>query len=165
MRECKGIVNGRFQIKRTVDTPDTLAAGAVHRLYDAGQGKVSRRSQSCRLVGIAVGPGDSEAVIPQKGAKTSLVLQNAGGFIGAGGGKIQLFGHIGRRYNAGIAGKAHHAVDLKLPCRLQYGVLVEDADVEVLIAELVGGVVGEVVAGDHMDPQHVRFPNHRAQIA
>ena len=112
-----------------------------------------------------MGPGDSEAVIPEKGAKTSLILQNAGGFIRAGGGKAKLFGHIGRRHDAGIAGKAHHTVDLQLPCRLEHGVFIENADVEILIAELVSGVVGQIVTGNHVDPQRVRLPDYRTQVA
>ena len=84
--------------------------------------------------------------------------------IGAGEGQAHLLGYIGRGGDARIAGKGHHAVDLQLARGLKNRVLVDAGDVAVLVGTLVGGIIGQIVAGDDVDAEVVGFPDHGQKI-
>ena len=158
------VPDGLFQLVRSVYAADALAARTVHGLDHLRPGQAVLLFQG-RFHGIiAADPGDPKAVLAQKAAKACLVLQDADGFIGADIRQAQLFGHIGGRHYARVAGKGHDAVHAEVPgqpfCRLKVG----DADVVILVRIAVGDVVRQIVAGDRIQAKFLCLADDRQQI-
>ena len=163
--ELQRIPDRRPQLRRAVHTADALAARVVHGFNDQGIGKLLRHSQSVFEAGKAPTIGHPEAMLPQEGAEASLVLKDRHRFVRPDIRQAHPVRHIGRRDDAGVAGKGHHAVNLQLLRQLQRRFLVDDAHVVVLVRDLMRVVVREIVAGDRVTAQRLRLPDHRDQIA
>ena len=140
-----------------VHARDALAAGGVYGLYDHRPVEAGGVGERIGRLGIALCPGDVEAVLGKEAAKAPLVLEDGHGVIGTGKGKVKLLGHIGRGYDAGVAGKGHDAVYTELSRGTEDGVLIYDADVAVFIGVLMGDVIGQIVTGDDVQPELMRL--------
>ena len=163
--ELQRIPDRRLQLRRAVHPADAFAASVVHRLDDQGIGKLLRHSQGVFEAGKAPGIGHPEAVLPQKGAEASLVLQDRHRLVRADIRQAHPVRHIGRRDDTRVTGEGHYAVHLQLLRQFQGRFPVDDAHVVVLVRHLMREVVREIVAGDRVTAQRLRLPDHRDQIA
>ena len=156
-RESLGVLYRGEERAGRIHASDALAAGGVHGLHDHRPVEAGGVGQSFGGLGIALCPGDVEAVLGKEAAKAPFVLEDGHGFIGTGKGKVKLLGHISRRHDAGVAGKGHDAVYTELSRGTEDGVLIYDADVAVFIGVLMGDVIGQIVTGDDVQPELMRL--------
>ena len=154
-RESLGVLYRGEERAGRIHASDALAAGGVHGLHDHRPAEAGGVGERIGGLGIALCPWDVEAVLGKEAAKAPFVLEDGHGFIRTGKGQAELFGHIGRGHDAGVAGKGHDAVYTELSRGTEDGVLIYDADVAVFIGVLMGDVIGQIVTGDDIQPQLV----------
>ena len=85
-------------------------------------------------------------MLGQELTETSLVLEDTDRFVGAAGGQPHLFGNIGSRHDAGVAGKRGDAVDLHFLSGTKGRIQIRYVHVAVFIGILVCDIIRKIVA-------------------
>ena len=111
--------------------------------------------QSVLYTRISLCGGNVKSILQKKISEFSLVLQNRHRLVRAAGRQAHFFRNVCRGNYTRVAGKGHYSVYLKLASRRENRIHIDYTDVAVFIRIFVSDIVGEIIAGNNVQPKLV----------
>ena len=156
--------HGGLHLARIIHPGHALAAGRIRGFHnhgiipfcDIGDSRFDGRVSFC--------PRNVESVFRQKSPEFILVLQYLHRLERSESGKAHLLLDISRRNHTRIHPEGHNPVNLLFLGDLQDCLLVDNADIDIFITELMGNIVRQIIGGYHVIALFVRRLDNRQKI-